>query len=100
MKKKSTYALIKMRGIIIIAVIAMLQPAFCQETGKNSCPIGINCFTVNIVPSSGQQVKMRLPKDIRSGDVITGSVIEEKKSATAVNNNSSTLEGVVIEIDG
>lgn len=101
MKMKSTNAVIKMMGITVIAVIAMLRPAFCQEKGKNICPVGVNCFTVNIVSSSGQQVKMRLPKDIRSGDIITGSVIEEKKSATAVNNkSSSTLEGMVIEIDG
>ncbi len=101
MKKKTTNAVIKMLGITVIAVIAMLRPAICQESGKNSCPTGINCFTVNIAPSSGQQVVMRLPNDIRSGDMITGSVIEEKKPGTAVNkNSSSTLEGVVIEIDG
>lgn len=96
MKNKNTIAVIKMLGITVITVIAMFQPAFCQETGKNSCPVGVNCFTVNIAPSSGQQVSFRLPKDIRSGDVITGSVIEEKET----NKSSSTLEGVVIEIDG
>jgi hypothetical protein len=115
MKKKNTNAVIKMLGITLIAVIAILQPAFSQKDGdtKNvtqkkddkgkgsGCGSSENCFDVNIVPSSDKQVKLRLPLDIRSGDVITGSVIEEKKSATAVNNNSSSIiEGVVIEIDG
>jgi hypothetical protein len=76
--------------------------------------------------SPGQQVKFRLPKDIRSGDMITGTVVEvsnrllpysptdsfpytnidlnkiaDAKTKTGNNNkSSSTLEGMVIEIDG
>ncbi len=95
---KNTTTIMKMLGI---ALMVMSQAAFGQKlptTGE--CPIGQNCFTVNITPA-GQKVKLRLPKDIRTGDAITGSVIEDNIPAKGVNNKtSSTLEGMVIEIDG
>ena len=96
MKKNSTNYAIKMLGLTVIAFIAMLKPAFCQEPAIDN-----DLITYSMAISSNQQVKFRFPLDIRSGDMITGSVVEEKKNnAGEVNNASSTLQGVVIEIDG
>ena len=50
---------------------------------------------------SNQQVKFRFPLDMRSGDMITGTVtVEPKAKGNDNNRSSSTLEGMVIEIDG
>ncbi len=96
MKKYSTNYAIKVLGFTVIAIMAMLKPAFCQEP-----VIDNDLITYSMSVSSDQQVKFRLPLDIRSGDRITGSVVEEKKSNTGETyKTSSTLEGVVIEIDG
>ncbi len=99
---KNTTAIIRMLSIAVIIFITMLPTVFCQQLpGAGSCPAGTNCFTVNITPSAGKQIKIRLPKDIRSNDVITGTVIEENMTAaTPGTRSSSTLEGMVIEIDG
>jgi hypothetical protein len=96
MKKNSTTYAIKMLGFTLIVLMAILKPAFSQMPAPD-----FDMPRITMTVSPDQQVKLRLPKDIRSGDQITGTVIEEKKSVTAANNNSSsTLEGVVIEIDG
>ena len=82
--------------LTVIVFIAMLKPAFCQEPAIDN-----DLITYSMAISSNQQVKFRFPLDIRSGDRITGSVVEEKKNnAAEINNPSSTLQGVVIEIDG
>ena len=96
MKKNLINYAIKMLSLTVIVFVAMLKTAFCQEPEIDNDLI---IYTKAVSP--GQQVKLRLPKDIRSGDLITGSVIEEKKSTSGVENNSSSrLEGMVIEIDG
>ena len=96
MKKYSTNYAIKVLGFTVIAIMAMIKPAFCQEPAIDN-----DLITYSMAVSSNQQVKFRLPLDIRSGDRITGSVIEEQKSnSEKVNKASSTLEGVVIEIEG
>ena len=96
MKKNATNAVIKMLGTIAIAVAATFSPAFCQTSSPDA---DINTYTLSV--SADLYAQFRLPKDIRSGDVITGSVIEEKKAAASASNKiSSTLEGVVIEIEG
>ena len=90
-----------MLSLTTVALTTMLKPAYSQLPGTNSCPAGVNCFTVNIAPATGQKGTFRFPKDIRWGDMITGSVIEEQKNnAGEVNKTSSKLEGAVIEIDG
>jgi hypothetical protein len=96
MKKNLTNYAIKMMGFTIVAFAAMLKPAFCQKPAIDN-----DLITYSMAVSSNQQVKFRLPSDIRPGDRITGSVVEEKKNNTGeVNKASSRLEGVVIEIDG
>ena len=96
MKKYSTNYAIKMLGFTTIATMAIVNPVFCQQPAIDN-----DLITYAMAVSSDQQVKFRLPKDIRTGDMITGSVIEEKKNnAEGINKTSSTLEGVVIEING
>ena len=96
MKKKSTNAVINMLAITIMAVAATFNSAFCQEPAIDNDLI---IYSMSVSPV--QKVQFRLPQDIRSGDIITGTVIEEKKSTKEeVNKTSSTLEGTVIEIDG
>ncbi len=92
MKKRTTNSVIKMISTTAIAVIAMLNPAFCQVQAAVS---GINTYAVAV---PGQQVNFRLPKDIRSGDMITGTVVENR--LLPYNKASSTIEGTVIEING
>lgn len=85
-----------MLGLTVLVFIAMVKPAFCQEPAIDNELI---IYTKAVSPD--QQVKFRLPLDIRSGDMITGSVVEESKNTSGkVNKTSSTLEGMVIEIDG
>jgi hypothetical protein len=96
MKKYSTKQAIKMMGLTVLACTAMLNPAFCQKPAIDN---GLLSYTM--AASSSQQVKFRLPLDIRTGDRITGTVVEEpKKTPKEAGNASATLEGVVIEIDG
>jgi hypothetical protein len=96
MKKNSTNYAIKMLGFTVIALMAMLNPAFSQEPAIDN-----DLITYSMAVSPNQQVKFRFPLDMRSGDRISGTVVEEKKSnAGEANKTSSTLEGVVIEIDG
>ena len=96
MKKYSTNYAIKMLGFTVIALLAMLKPAFCQEPA-----VDFDLITYSKAVSPDQQVKFRFPLDMRSGDRITGTVVEEKKNnAGNVNPASSSLQGVVIEIDG
>ncbi len=96
MKKNSTNSAIKMLGITLIAVAAMFNTAFCQSPSADA---GLNTYTLSI--SADQYAQFKLPKDIRSGDVITGSVTEEKKNNIGANNKaSSNISGMVIEIDG
>lgn len=96
MKNYSTNYAIKMLGLTLIAFVAILKPAFSQEPAIDN-----DLITYAMAVSPDQQVKFRLPKDIRNGDMITGTVIEEKTNHSGeVNKASSTLEGLVIEIDG
>ena len=96
MKKNLTNYAIKMLGLTVLVFVAMLKPAFCQEPAIDN-----DLITYSMAVSPNQQVKFRLPLDIRSGDMITGSVVEESKNTSGkVNKTSSTLEGTVIEIDG
>jgi hypothetical protein len=125
MKKHSTNYAIKMLGFTVIAFMAMLKPAFCQVSRTQNqvsgpakpeiwynwstsdsafsqkAAVDNDLLTYSMAVSKDQQVKFRFPLDMRSGDRITGTVVEEQKSnAGAVNNASSSLSGVVIEIDG
>lgn len=84
MKKSLTNYAIKMLGLTVIAFIAMLKPAFCQEPAIDN-----DLITYSMAVSPNQQVKFRVPLDIRSGDRITGSMISVK-----------SVQGEVIEIDG
>ncbi len=85
-----------MLGLTVLVFVAMLKPAFCQEP-----EIDKDLIIYSMAVSANQQVKFRLPLDIRSGDMITGSVVEESKNTSGkINKTSSTLEGTVIEIDG
>lgn len=96
MKKNLTNYAIKLLGLTVLVFIVMIKPAFCQEPAIDN-----DLITYSMTVSPGQQVKFRLPLDIRTGDMITGSVVEENKNNTGKGNkNSSTLEGTVIEIDG
>lgn len=96
MKKNSTIYTIKMLAFTLMAVAAISKPAICQEPAVDN-----DLIIYSIAVSPDQRVKFRFPLDIRSGDRITGTVVEEKKSSKGVDNKSSaTLEGVVIEIDG
>ena len=74
MKKNSTNYAIKMLGLTLIAFVALVKPAFCQT---NWLDYALENWVVSVSPD--QQVKFTFPKDIRNGDMITGSVIEEKK---------------------
>lgn len=83
----------KMLVVIIITSTAILNPAFSQVPAPD-----FDTYPVRVSPD--QQLRFRLPKDIRSGDMITGSVSEEKKdNAGELKKVSSTLEGMVIEIE-
>jgi hypothetical protein len=96
MKKNLTNYAIKMLVLTIVAFAAMLKPAFCQEPAIDN-----DLITYSMAVSKDQKVNFRFPLDMRSGDRITGSVVEEKKNnAAEVNKIPSTLQGVVIEIDG
>ena len=96
MKKNAINSAIKMLGMSFIAVTAMFTPVFCQVPAPD-----FDMNTYSLAVSSSQKAKFRLPKDIRSGDMITGTVVEAIKANAAGNNNaSSRLEGVVIEIEG
>ena len=96
MKKNSTNYAIKMLGLTVLVFVAMFKPAFCQEPAIDN-----DLIIYSMAVSANQQVKFRLPLDIRSGDMITGSVVEESKNTSGkINKTSSTLEGTVIEIDG
>ncbi len=96
MKKKITRAFFKMAGITSIIVAVIFTKAFCQSPMLNA---GISAY--KLVVAAGKQVNMRLPKDIRSGDVISGTVVENAANKAATQKNtSSVLEGVVIEMVG
>ena len=85
-----------MLGLTVLVFVAMVKPAFCQEPAIDN-----DLIIYSMAVSPGQQVKFRLPSDMRSGDTISGSVVEESKNTSGkVNKTSSTLEGTVIEIDG
>lgn len=80
--------------IIITVISAMINPAFGQVPAPD-----FDTYRVMVLPD--QQLHFRLPNDIRKGDMITGTVMEEKKdNAAGMKKNVSTLEGMVIEIDG
>ena len=84
----------KLLLIIVIAVTAIINPAFGQVPAPD-----FDTYPVQVSPD--QQLHFRLPNDIRSGDMITGTVSEEKKdNAGDMKKNAATLEGVVIEIEG
>ena len=95
MKKKITNAFFKMAGITSIVVAVMFTKAFCQGPMLSA---GISTYKLAV--AAGTPVNMRLPKDIRSGDVISGTVVEDAANKTATQSNSSSLQGMVIEIDG
>ncbi len=96
MKKNLTNNTIKMLGLTIMILLTALKPAFCQEPAIDN-----DLIVYTMTASADQQVKFRLPKDIRSGDMITGTVVEERKNNSGeFNKTSSTLQGMVIEIDG
>ena len=71
MKKNAFNSAMKMLVTGFIAVAAMFNTAYCQLSMPD---IAIN--TYKMAAASGQKLQFRLPKDIRSGDVITGSVVE------------------------
>ena len=84
----------KLLLIIVIAVTAIINPAFGQVPAPD-----FNIYPMQVSPD--QQLRLRLPNDIRNGDMITGTVMEEKRdNAGDMKKNAATLEGVVIEIDG
>ncbi len=96
MKKYLTNQVTKMLSLTAIAFIAMLSPAFSQEPVIEK---GLINYTLIVSPD--QKVKVRLPLDIRSGDRITGTVVDETKNKPiGPGKASATLQGVVIEIDG
>lgn len=87
---------IKMLTISVMSTASFFQPVFCQEPTVDN-----DLITYSMSVSSGQKVNFRLPLDMRSGDRITGTVIEEKKNNfVKTRTASSTLEGIVIEIEG
>lgn len=94
MKKRSINSIIKMVGITVIVVTVMFKTAFCQSPLLSAA---INTYKITV--AAGASAKFRLPKDIRSGDMITGTVVVEPAGKTTPQNNS-TLEGVVIEVGG
>ena len=94
MKKSVNNYAKKLLVIIILAVTAVLNPAFSQVPAP-----GFDTYTVSVSPD--QQLRLRLPKDIRCRDMITGTVVEEKNNnAGDMKKNAATFEGVVLEIDG
>lgn len=94
MKKSLKNYAKKLLLIIVIAVTVIINLAFSQVPAAD-----FDTYPVKVSPD--QQLRFRLPNDIRSGDMITGTVSEEKKgNAGDMKKNVSTLEGVVIEIDG
>ena len=94
MKKNLKNYAKKLLLIIVIAVTAILNPAFGQVPAPD-----FDTYPVQVSP--GQQLRFRLPNDIRSGDMITGTVIESNvNNLPETKKNVSTLEGMVIEIDG
>ena len=96
MKKHPSNYIIKILGLTVITFAAMLKPAFSQEPAIDN-----DLIIYSMAVSINQHVKFRLPQDIRAGDMITGTVVEEKKNnAGGISKTSSTLEGLVIEIDG
>ncbi len=95
MKKISINVTIKMLILTIMALATMPRSAFCQAKAPDA---DISTYTRSA--GAGQQVTFRLPKDIRSGDMITGTVVEKSNGKPTLNRSSSTIEGVVIEIDG
>jgi heme/copper-type cytochrome/quinol oxidase subunit 4 len=118
MKKNLINYAIKMMTLTVIAFTAMLKPAFCQEPAVDN-----DLITYTMAISADQQVKFRLPLDIRPGDRITGSVVEVSNkllpysptdsfpytninsgkvadTQTKKSKSSYTLQGMVIEIDG
>ena len=94
MKKSVNNYAKKLLVIIILAVTAVFNPAFSQVPAP-----GFDTYTVSVSPD--QQLRLRLPKDIRCRDMITGTVVEEKNNnAGDMKKNAATFEGVVLEIDG
>lgn len=61
-----------------------------QGSASQSAANGLNTLTFDLAAG---KVMVRLPDDIRAGDTISGTVVAEAMA-------SSTLEGMVIEIDG
>lgn len=93
---KNTNVVIKMLAFTLMAVAAISKPAICQEPAIDN-----DLIIYSIAVSPVQKVQFRLPKDIRSGDMISVTVYEKKTSSKEADNKSSaTLEGMVIEIDG
>ena len=88
MKKKSKNIAMKMLFVTALTVAGVFGQAFGQYSS-----IRPEADTLNTL--------FRLPVDIRSGDMITGSVTEYKKNITGdYNASSSRLEGIVLEIEG
>lgn len=85
-----------MLGFTVLALMAIGETAFCQDP-----EVDHDLLTYSMALSQDQQVKLRFPLDMRSGSMITGTVVEEKKDNTGiVSYTSSSLEGMVIEING
>ena len=95
MKSRSINSIIKMVGITAIVVAVMFKTAFCQGPFLTAA-----IKNYKLVVAAGKQANFRLPQDIRSGDTISGTVVEDPADKKNPQNNSSTLEGMVIEIDG
>ena len=94
MKKSVNNNAKKMLVIIVLAVTAVFNTAFGQVPAPD-----FDIYPVKVSPD--QHLQFRLPNDIRSGDMITGTVIESNvNNLPETKKNAATLEGMVIEIDG
>jgi hypothetical protein len=88
----------------LVVVLPFFALTGATQTGaqNNSSVKTTNGLTVVTFAVDPGKIIVSLPDDLRAGDTISGTVVEEPKGTTAAEKekNKSVLEGMVIDLEG
>jgi IPT/TIG domain-containing protein len=93
---------------LVLFMLVVVLPFFAASGATQTAPQnnssvkttnGLTVVTFAIDPG---KIILNLPDDLRAGDTISGTVVEEPKGTTAAEKekNKSVLEGMVIDLEG
>jgi hypothetical protein len=92
---------------LILFAIFLAIPFFARSSATESAQGTSEVKTANsliiiVFTFDPGRIIVNLPDDLRAGDTISGTVVEEPKGTTAAEKerNRSVLEGMVIDLDG